>query len=256
VLTVTSNNGCTSSQVFPTLINPTPNVSAGNDVSIPYGTNTQLTGSATGGSGIHTYLWTPSDKVVSSTILNPMTILLASSVDFTLTATDANGCQKSDNMTVTITGGPLTALINPTPGEICFGQSTVLNAVPSGGSGNYTFTWSSNPAGFTSNIEDPTVSPAVTTTYLLSIYDNFNTIQSQATVIVNQKPVVDAGADQTIAHGTNTLLSSTVTGGTPAYQYLWGPPAFVVNPLNPSTQTTNLYSSQIFNLKVTDIKGL
>lgn len=255
VLTVTSNNGCTSSQVFPTLIKPTPNVSAGSDVSIPYGTNTQLTGSASGGSGTHTYLWQPSDKVVNSAILNPMTILLASSVDFTLTATDQNGCQKSDDMTVTITGGPLSAVINPSLNQICFGGSTLLNAVTSGGSGTYTYTWTSNPPGFTSNIEDPTVSPTVTTTYMLSIFDNFNTINAQTTITVNQKPVVDAGSDQAIAHGTNTLLSSTVTSGTPVYQYLWGPPAFVVTPLNASTQTTNLYSSQIFNLKVTDSKG-
>jgi len=255
VLTVVSNGGCGSSGSFPTLIKPTPTVSAGSDKTIPYGTSTQLSGSASGGSGTHTYQWQPSAKVVNSTILNPLTVLLDASVDFTLTATDQNGCQKSDDMTVTITGGPLTAIVTPTPSEICITESTILNATPSGGSGVYTYEWTSNPPGFTSNLEDPTVSPTETTTYFVSIYDNFNTIQAQATVTVNQKPNVDAGTDQAIPHGTSTLLSSSVTGGHSPYQYQWVPGTMVVTPNNPSTQTTNLYSSQIFTLNVIDSKG-
>lgn len=254
-LSVTANNGCSKSASFPVLISPTPSVSAGSDVSIPYGTNTQLNGSASGGSGTHTYQWIPADKVVSPTILNPSTILLASSVDFTLTALDANGCQKSDEMKVTITGGPLSGLITAAEPEICIGESMLLNAVPSGGSGIYSCTWTSNPPGFTSNLEDVTVSPTVTTTYLLSVYDNFNTINAQFTLTVNARPNVNAGTDQTIPHGTNTTLSAAVTGGNSPYQYAWTPANILNSPTNATTQTHNLYSSTSFNLAVTDSKG-
>ncbi|MGE5317470.1 MAG: PKD domain-containing protein [Chloroflexota bacterium] len=255
IQTVTANNSCSKKDTVAITIKPTPSVNAGNDVSIPYGTNTQLNGNVNGGSGTHTYLWTPSDKVVNSTILTPMTILLQNTVDFTLTASDQNGCQKSDNMTVTITGGPLNALVIPSPGEICFGDDPViLNAVPSGGSGNYTYSWTSNPPGFTSIMEDPSVSPAVTTTYYVDINDGFTTIPAQATVIVNQKPIVDAGLDKSIPYGTNTTLTASVSGGASPYQYVWGPSNFVVSPYSSTTQTTNIYSSQIFNLKVTDNK--
>ncbi len=251
-LSVVANNGCSESITSQQLINPTPSVSAGGDQSIPYGTNTQLSGTASGGSGVHTYLWTPSDKVDNATILNPNTVLLASSQDFQLTATDQNGCQKSDEMSITVTGGPLSAVIQPTPPAICIGESTTLNAVSSGGSGIYTYTWTSNPPGFSSNIEDPTVTPTETTTYLLSIYDNFNTINAQATVTVYPKPVIDAGADQTIAHGTNTTLTATATGGTSPYQYQWDPASMVNSPNSVSTTTKNIYGSTNFNLYVQD----
>jgi hypothetical protein len=254
-LQVTANNGCSKSVTSPVEINPTPSVFAGSDVSIPYGTFTQLNGSVLGGSGSHTYLWTPSDKVVDATILNPNTVPLGASVDFLLTATDANGCQKSDDLTVTITGGPLSGVVNASPSEICVGESTVLNAVSSGGTGIYTYSWTSNPPGFTSTIEDPTVAPTVTTTYYVSVYDNFNTIEAQATVTVNQKPVVDAGIDKTIPHGTSTSLTSSVTGGASPYQYSWTPANVLVTPTSQTTLTNNLYGSTSFNLLVTDSKG-
>ncbi len=255
ILTITANNGCSKSVTTPVLINPTPSVFAGSDVSIPYGTFTSLNGSVLGGSGTHTYLWTPSDKVNNATILNPNTVPLGASVDFLLTATDANGCQKSDDLTVTITGGPLSGVVNASPSEICVGESTVLNAVPSGGTGIYTYSWTSNPPGFTSVIEDPTVAPTVTTTYYLSVYDNFNTIVAQTTVTVNQKPAVDAGIDKTIPHGTATSLASSVTGGASPYQYAWTPANVLVTPTAQTTLTNNLYGSTSFNLLVTDSKG-
>lgn len=254
-LTITANNGCSKSVTSPVQINPTPSIFAGSDISIPYGTFTSLNGSVLGGSGTHTYLWTPSDKVNNATILNPNTVPLGASVDFLLTATDANGCQKSDDLTVTITGGPLSGLVNASPSEICVGESTVLNAVPSGGTGIYTYTWTSNPSGFNSVLEDPTVSPTVTTTYYLSVYDNFNTIEAQTTVTVNQKPIVDAGIDKTIQHGTSTNLASTVTGGAPQYQYSWTPANVLLSPNAQTTLTNNLYGSTSFNLLVTDSKG-
>lgn len=255
VLAVTSNNGCSESITVPELIKPTPTVSAGSDLTTPYGTTVQLNGTASGGSGTHTYQWTPANQVVNSTILNPMTVGLASTVDFTLTATDQNGCQKSDDMEVKVTGGPLTGLIQASPPAICIGGSTTLNTVPSGGSGNYTYYWSSNPPGFSSYIEDPTVNPTVTTTYMVAIYDGFNTINAQIIITVYPLPVVYAGDDQNIAHGTRANLASSVTGGEPDYQYEWEPAGLVNSPTSESTTTKNLYSSTNFDLYVIDAHG-
>jgi PKD repeat protein len=256
-LFVVGNNGCDKSITMPVEISPTPVAGAGPDKTIPYGTNVQLEGSASGGSGFHTYQWQPSDKVVNAAILSPMTVLLAATTDFTLTATDNNnGCQISDQMTVNITGGPLAAVIQASPPEICFGGSTLLNAMTSGGSGIYTYTWTSDPPGFNSNLEDVTVNPIVTTTYYLSIFDNFNTLQSQVQVVVNPLPIPNAGDDQTIPHGTSTFLSSMVSGGTPPYTaYQWSPASLVVAPTMSVTPTHNIYASQNFTMQVTDTKG-
>lgn len=255
-LTVTGNNGCEKSITQPVSISPTPTVSAGPDKTIAYGTNTQLNGSASGGSGNHTYQWVPADKVDNPSALTPTTVLLAATTDFTLTATDnGNGCQKSDNMTVNITGGPLAGIIQANPAEICVGGSTMLNSMISGGSGNYTFTWTSNPPGFNSTLEDVTVNPDVTTTYYLSVYDGFNTFQVQVQVIVNPLPVPNAGPNQTIPHGTSTTLTSQVTGGTSPYTYQWSPANLVLAPTMGVTPTQNLYASQNFSMQVTDSKG-
>ncbi|MFH1120086.1 MAG: PKD domain-containing protein [Bacteroidota bacterium] len=256
-LNVISNTGCEESIVIPLDIQPTPVVNAGPDKTIPYGTNTQLNGSASGGSGSHTYQWQPSNKVDNATILTPNTVLLDATTDYTITATDAgNGCQISDLMTVTITGGPLSGLIQASPAEICIGGSTLLNALPSGGSGNYSYTWTSNPAGFTSSLEDVTVNPMVSTTYFLSVNDGFTTFEAQILVVVNTLPLVNAGTDFGIPHGTNTTLISSVTGGSNYYPlYQWSPASLLEQPGSPSSQTVNLYQSQSFSLVVTDSKG-
>jgi len=256
-LTVVSNTGCENSVTLPVVIQQTPLAGAGPDKTIPYGTNTQLNGSASGGSGTHTYQWQPAALVDNPTILVPTTVLLASTTDYTLTVTDSgNGCQISDQATVSITGGPLSAGIQADPDQICIGGSTELNALPSGGSGNYTYTWTSNPPGFSSGLEDVTVNPVVTTTYFLSIYDGFNTFEAQLQVVVNTLPVVNAGDDFGIPHGTNTTLNATVSGGSSYYPlYQWSPASLLNNPGSPSSQTVNLYQSQSFSLVVTDSKG-
>ena len=254
-LAVTANNACTNSVTVPVTLKPTPTVNAGNNSTIGYGTFTQLNGTVSGGSGTHTLQWEPANKVDNATILNPNTVSMDATTDFTLTANDNNGCQKSDAMTVTITGGPVAGSTSASPAEICIGESSLLNTLPSGGSGNYTYSWSSNPSGFSSTLEDPTVTPLVTTTYFLTIDDGFHTVQAQTTVIVNQKPLVNAGDDATIAHGTNITLVSSVSGGTSPYQYAWSPANLLNSPNASTTQTHNLFSSQNFTLQVTDSKG-
>lgn len=256
-LYVTGNNGCGGTSIItPLTIQPTPNVNAGPDKTIAYGTTTSLDGTASGGSGAHTYQWQPADKVNNPGILTPTTVQLAATTDFTLTATDSgNGCKNTDEVKVNITGGPLAATIQSDKPDICIGGSTLLNAQVSGGSSNYTFAWTSDPPGFTSTNEDVTVNPVVTTTYFISVYDGFNTINAQYQVIVNPSPQPNAGADQTIAHGTTTMLSSQISSGTAPYTYIWSPADLVVAPTMPSTPTNNIYSTQDFALKVTDIKG-
>ncbi|GAB1405967.1 hypothetical protein MASR1M74_31490 [Lentimicrobium sp.] len=256
-LNVTGNNGCGGTSIIsPLVIKPTPVVNAGPDKTIAYGTTTTLDGTTSGGTGAFTYRWEPADKVANPNILTPVTVQLAATTDFTLTSTDSgNGCKESDQMKVNITGGPLAAIIQSDKPDICIGESTLLNAQVSGGSSNYSYSWTSQPAGFTSTNEDVTVNPVVTTTYHLSVNDGFNTINAQFQVVVNPSPQPDAGAAQTIAHGTTAMLSSTVSSGTPPYLYAWSPADMLVEPTKAATPTKNLYATQDFTLQVTDNKG-
>jgi PKD repeat protein len=256
-LDVTSNFGCSSSLTLPHVIKSTPNVNAGADKTINYGTITSLSGTASGGSGSHTYQWQPADKVVNSTSLNSNTQIIYEATQFTLTATDANGCQKSDEMQLSIIGGPLTCNIEVTYPEVCKGSSSTLKANSSGGAGPdfYEYDWVSEPAGFTSNLQEITVTPMQTTKYKVHIFDGYTDVYSDFTIVVNENPVVTAANDLSIPHGTSTILSCNVSGDHGPYQYQWSPVNFVETPNSQSPQTTNLYESRVFSVEVTDTKG-
>ncbi len=255
-LNLTSNTNCVASLTLPVTVNPTPQVNAGDDKTIPFGTTTQLNGSASGGSGSHTYQWVPADKVDNPAVLVPTTSLLEQSTNYTLTATDLeNGCQKSDAMTVTITGGPLTTNIVASPSEICIGGSTLLNATPTGGSGNYDYTWTSEPPGTNSTLQNITVQPLVSTTYKLKVYDNYTTFNAQILVVVHPLPEVGIQPVEPVLHGTTTTLSSNIISGAQPFTYVWEPGSKVVDPYASQTETTNLYQSQNFILTVTDNNG-
>lgn len=232
-----------------------PVASAGGDATIPNGTSVQLQGSASQGGGNYSYYWQPVEKVDNPAIANPTTVLMYSTTNFTLSVTDGNGCQDSDQVTVFVTGGLLFASIEASPAEICVGQTSDLTVLTSGGSGNYTYHWTSIPPGFSSQLKDVTVNPMVNTTYFLEVYDGFTTFSAQVPLIVNPLPLVNAGPDKTILNGTSTLLTSQVSGGSPPFNYLWSPSSFVMEPTNAQTLTTNLFSSQVFILQVTDSKG-
>ena len=256
MLKVISNNGCTSQLIKPVVINPTPTASAGYDRTIPFGTCTSLQGEAYGGSGNYTTHWEPADKLVNPNILNPTTVNLTTSTDYTLTVVDAgNACQQSDIATVTVTGGALAVQIAAEPSHICKGANTSINLQPGGGSGNYTFSWSSNPAGFSSTMEDITVQPTVTTAYTVLVNDGFSVVTKTTTITVYDNPTIDAGTDQTIPFGTSTTLNGFVLAGTQPYTYAWNPSSLLVSPTLMASSTTILTSTTIFTFQVTDGHG-
>jgi len=77
-------------------------------------------------------------------------------------------------MTVFMSGGNLSVNAMAMPSTICAGAMTQLKSFCYGGSGNYSFSWT-GPNGFTSDIQNPAVQPPVTSTYVVTINDGFNT---------------------------------------------------------------------------------
>ncbi|NSW46284.1 MAG: PKD domain-containing protein, partial [Bacteroidales bacterium] len=216
-VTVTNAAGCTATANATVTVNALPVVNAGADVSIPFGTNTTLNGLASGGSGFYNFAWDPAALVVNSTNATTATVNLNSTTTFTLTATDqVTGCSSTDQVVVTVTGGPLTINLTATPNIICNGSTSQLIANVSGGSGTYTYNWSSNPNGFSSNISNPIVAPTQTTTYTVTVNDGFNDVVGTITITVNPLPVADAGTDISICEGESANLLAS--GGD---SYLW-----------------------------------
>jgi gliding motility-associated-like protein len=244
-ITITAAAGCTVKDSTHVTINALPLVDAGTDATIPNGTSTTINAAVTG-TGPFTYSWTPFTKLVNALIEDPSTVNLAATTVYTLTATSTTtSCSNTDAVTITVSGGALGSTPAATPGTVCPGGNVQLNAIASGGSGSYTYTWTSTPVGFTSSVDEPTVNPAVNTTYNVAVFDGVNTVNSQVTVTVNPvpaTPTITAGGPTTFcAGGSVTLTSSAGTS------YLWS-----------NTETAeiiNVTTAGSYAVKVTNASG-
>ena len=73
-------------------------------------------------------------------------------------------------------GNAFASYATASPMSLCQGSDSVtLKAVAYGGSGNYTFSWSSIPSGFTSNLQNPKAAPIVNTKYVCVVSDGAQT---------------------------------------------------------------------------------
>jgi large repetitive protein len=244
---VTDANGCQSAVSLPSVVNvntlPVVNVSA--DTTIPNGTSTTIHATVTG-TGPFTYSWSPASQLTDATVKDPTTVNLTATTVFTLTATSlATTCSNTDAIKITISGVPLSSTPTATPLTVCAGASVQLHALARGGSGLYSYAWTSTPVGFTSSGADPTVNPTVTTTYHLAVSDGFSIFNSQVAVTVNAlpgTPVISAGGPTTFCSGGSVTLTSSA--GT---SYLWSNGA--------TTQSIIVTSAGSFTVQFTNASG-
>jgi len=103
---VTDANGCTDVDNALVVVNQSPVVNAGPDVTISIGTSTTLNGSATGGVTPYLVSWTPSAGLSNPNIMNPVASPLVTTT-YTLSVTGSNGCSRTDNVTINVTTFPL-----------------------------------------------------------------------------------------------------------------------------------------------------
>lgn len=224
--TVTVSTGeCTATASVQVGTLPSPPAFAGNDVTISSGQSTTLT--ATGGTS---FAWS-NGATTSSTIVSP-----TSTTTYTVTVTNAQGCSAIDQVVVTVSGGAFTVAATISDNETCAGEQVQLDAIPSGGSGNYTYTWSSVPAGFSSTDKNPTASPELNTVYTVVASDGSATASASVSITVHAVPQVSAGNDVTISSGSSTLLTAT---GASSFVWSNGPTTAsqTVTPANTTTYT-------------------
>jgi hypothetical protein len=201
---------------------------AGTDQTINNGSSTTLSGSGSGGSGTYGYSWEPASLLINNTVAAPTTVPLSASAQFVLTITDiSTGCIDSDEVIVNVTGGALTVTATANPANICKGSSSQLNALASGGSGVYSYSWVSNPAGFSSTLANPVVWPLESTQYTVEVNDGVSTASSSVTVVVTllpEAPLQPTGPDTVdlLQNGSSMFTTGTVPGAT-AYEWLLEP---------------------------------
>lgn len=101
---------------------------------------------------------------------------------------------------------PLELVATANPEDVCEGDVVQLSAVVSGGSGNYSFSWSSSPAGFSSIQQNPAVIPLENTIYFVIVDDGFSNASSSAAVLVTPPPSGFAGSDATICEDVTIMV--------------------------------------------------
>ncbi len=117
--------------------------------------------------------------------------------------------------TMNVTDLTVTAAVSDD--SICQGSEVQLSATPTGGSGNYTYSWTSIPEGFTSNEPNPVATPDTSTLYIAEVNDGVLSMFDTVSVTVLSVPTVDLGDDQTLC-GINEVELDAGAGGT---SYLW-----------------------------------
>ena len=163
----------------------------------------------------HIYSWASNPSGFTSTNANPI-VSPTTNIIYKLTETIAStGCSATDSLQIAVNPLPI-----PQVGKaqtVCFGNTATIGLSATGG---HSYNWISNPSGYSSTNANPTVSPAVTTTYQLTETITATGCNSTDTVqvTVNPLPIPKAGNAQTICKGNTVTIGSPTIGG---YSYDW-----------------------------------
>ncbi len=199
----TNSNGCHAcDQMVVQVADPTP-TDAGGDYSVCMNTPAfNLTPVTPGGQ------WT-GNYVSSEGLFTP-----DNAGFYTLTYTVGGGsCATSDNVNVHVHSLP-TANAGLDAG-VCLGNNIILNGAASGGSSPYTPVWNNSGSLDDDSIFNPQASPASTTTFTLTITDNYQcTNTDNVTITVVPFPVADftlpaLGCINTVINYTNTSSNAS-----------------------------------------------
>jgi gliding motility-associated-like protein len=214
-VTVTNPGGCvgTANASINITVNSLPNASANSNSPVCEGQTLNL--NAGGGS---TYSWTGPNSYSSNQQNNTISnVTVAASGNYIVTVTDANGCQNTANVNVTINSAPANPTVSATSTTICQGQSTTINAT---GSGASVFNiYDASIGGTLLGAVPLSVSPTSTTTYYVEAVSSNGCanlggrIPVQITVIPLANPSWTSPG--TVCESTGNINLDALVTGTP-----------------------------------------
>ena len=137
-----------------------------------------------------------------------------------------------ENWALTFTSGPpaLQASLAAQPSSIVLGDRATLVTTASGGTGTYTYAYSTLPAGCTSqNLSSLPCTPSAVGDYVIgvNVTDTATGHAAAVTTLDVTKSVGTLSASlaadpSSISVNQSTTLTTTVSGGTPPYEYAYG----------------------------------
>jgi gliding motility-associated-like protein len=234
-VTVTDANGC--SEVATININNTngPSVSVDNVVNVTCanGSTGSIAVVVSGGTAPYTYFW--SNGSISRSVSN----LPAGT--YTVTVTDANGCQSSLAATVG-TPDAIDVIVDATQVSCNNANNGSVTVRVSGGVGPYSFNWSN---GATSQ-NLVSLAPGA---YTVTVTDaNSCNASTPATISEpDQLEIAYVTTDVNCTDGTDGAIDITVTGGTAPYTYAWSNGA--------TTEDLTGLAEGIYSVTISDANG-
>ncbi len=241
-------NGCTATAtvnvpqaIFLTL------TTSGNTLTCNGSCNGAANVNVSGGLAPYTYTWNSSGGPIS----NSPNVSGLCAGGYTVIVSDNQGCQNSDSVRFTdpppivITSSNIT---NVLCNSNCNGQ---ISVTASGGTGSLNYSWT--PFGLTGD-GTGTVTGLCTGNYTVDIKDANNCTQT-ATFSITQPPATTisfANTDPTSCISNNGIISGTIIGGNPNYNYTITP--------GPSGSTSNSFTvntlpSGVYTVDVKDVNG-
>ncbi|MCW3086126.1 MAG: hypothetical protein JWP12_3492 [Bacteroidetes bacterium] len=215
IYTVTGTTaGCSNTAVSTVMIHAVLPVNAGADDSVCFAGNTMLAASPDVAG--FSYSWSPVTGLSNAGVYDP-TATPPATTTYVVTVIDTNGCSTNDS--VIIYADPqLSIALSSTP-VLCNGSTNgQANVIASGGSGIYSYTWSSGDATATINQGAGTYAVVVTDSWGCTGTDS--TIITEPTALAASATAVNvtcAGA----CNGTATAAATGGTTGASGYSYLW-----------------------------------
>lgn len=180
----------------------------------PVTINSQISG----GVQPYTYQWSTGQNTGS------ITFVPATSQTVWLAVSDAcTGIPAYDTILVTVPVlSPLTILTSPDITEICPYIPATLGVQVSGGSGQYTYLWTTNNLQI-STTDSLVVNPGSSSMYQITVTDNCgNTIQDSVSYTILSPPLVlQTNGPFQICPGDSVALLVTASGGYGNYYYNW-----------------------------------
>jgi len=210
-VTVTDNVGC-SDDLLVTINEPTElNLTMSSTPSSCAAADGTATVVANGGDGNYTYLWSPSGASTSTA-----TNLAAG--NHSVTVTDGNGCQANNNVTVTLSDGPVITVEAVNDVSCSGGNDGSVEISVTGGTGNYTYEWI--PSGGNGAV----ASGLTAGSYTVTVTDDSGCEVNESVTIGSPTPIsVIETITNAICTGEEGSISLAVSGGTGSYNYSWSP---------------------------------
>ena len=229
-VTGTDVNSCENTDAITVTVNALPTVVANATPSaICLNNPTTLTGS-----GASTYTW--DNSVIDGVAFNP-----TATTTYTVTGTDASGCENNDVITVTV--NPLPIISAPITNVSCNGLND--GVIIASATGTPPFQYSLGGGLSQSTGTFPNLSAG---TYYIDVTD-VNGCTSNQTVVIAEPPLLSVSVDSTdetpiLNDGSAT---ANVLGGNPPYVFIWSD--------GQTTSTATNLAPGLYAVSVTDANG-